>query len=62
MKELISNRADEIALTIYDKDFYEPTKAQQDEIWKLAEQASQDYLASQIGAAREKKKYEYPGA
>jgi len=40
-----------------DKDVYELTKEEQDEVWKLAEQAGQDYLATQIDAAREQRKY-----
>ena len=57
MKDLITSKADELALTKYGKDFYELTKEQQDEVWKLAEEAGQDYLASQIDAERERRKY-----
>ena len=59
MKELITNKADEIALAKYDKDFYELTTEQQAEVWKLAEQAGQDWLATQIDKEREKRKYEH---
>ena len=57
MKELITSKADEIALDKYDRKFYLLTPEQQDEVWKLAEQAGEDYLASQIDKAREEKKY-----
>jgi len=57
MKDLIINKADEIASIKYDKDFYELAKGQQDEVWNLAEQAGQDYLASQIDKVREERTY-----
>lgn len=57
MKEIIINKADEIALRDYGKDFYELTKEQQDEVWKLAEQEGADYLASLADAERERRKY-----
>jgi len=57
MKELITQKADEVALDKYDREFYQLTTEQQDEVWKLAEQAGQDYLAAQIDAARERSKY-----
>jgi len=58
MKELITAKADEISLTKYDKEFYELSAEQQDEVWRLAEQAGQDWLAALINAERERRKYE----
>ena len=58
MKEFISNKADELALDRYDREYYLLTAEQQDEIWKLAEESWQDYIASQIDAERERRKYE----
>ena len=57
MKEIICNKADEIALEKYDKELYELPLEQQDEVWKFAELAGQDYLAAQIDAARDRVKY-----
>jgi len=58
MKELITSKADEIALEKYGMYFYLLTDEQQTEVWKLAEQAGKDYVASQINAERERRKYE----
>jgi formyltetrahydrofolate synthetase len=58
MKELISNKAEEIALEKYGSEFYELTQEAQDEVWKLAEQEASDYLASLADAERERGKYE----
>ena len=44
MKELISGKADEIALKEYDKEFYNLTPEQRDKVWRLAEKAGQAYL------------------
>jgi len=57
MKELITSKADEIALEKYSKKFYELTENQQKWVWILAEQAGTDYLASQIDAERDRRKY-----
>jgi len=57
MKEVICNKADDIALEKYGHWFHELPKVQQDEVWKLAEEAGTDYLASQIDAERERRKY-----
>jgi len=62
MKELITNKANEIALERYDKEFYELSAEQQDEVWKLAEQAGQDWLADQIDKARDEVKLAETGA
>lgn len=60
MKELLQGKADEIALELYQREFYELADEQQDEVWNLAEQAVQDYLASLADAQKERRKYEYP--
>ena len=57
MKELVCSKADEIALEKYDREYYLLTHAQQDEVWKLAEEACQDYLAHLMDAERERRKY-----
>ena len=58
MKELICNKADELALEKYGHEFYQLTEAQQKWIWILAEQVASDYLAAQIDAERERRKYD----
>ena len=57
MKELICNKADEVALFKYGKDFYELTKEQQDGVQKEAERLGTDYLASQLDTYYERVKY-----
>ena len=57
MKELICDKADQIALDKYDREYYLLSTEQQDEVWALAEQAAIDYLASLADAERERRKY-----
>jgi len=57
MKDLIIDKADKLALEKYDCEFYELTAEQQDEVWKLARQEANDYLASLADAERERRKY-----
>lgn len=54
MKELATSKADEIALDIYDREYYLLTTEQQDKVWKLAEEAGQDWLATQIDKIRKR--------
>ena len=57
MKELLMSHVDRIAWEKYNDEFYNLTKAQQDEVWALAQQAASDYLASLADAERERRKY-----
>lgn len=57
MKELLCDKADQIALDKYDREYYLLTTEQQDEVWALAQQAASDYLASLADAERERRKY-----
>ena len=50
MKDLQVAKADEIALAKYGMYYYLLTDEQQVEVWKLAEQAGQEWLAAQIAA------------
>ena len=57
IKELITVKANKIALDKYDREYYLLTTEQQDEVWALAQQAASDYLASLADAERERRKY-----
>lgn len=57
MKEIFTNKCDELAITLYGKDFYELDKDQQDVICKKAENALEDYVSNQIDVERERRKY-----
>ncbi len=57
MKELIGIKAEEIARDTYGKYFGQLNTSQQNEVWKLAQKAGEDYLAAQIDAERDKMKY-----
>lgn len=52
-KEWISNRAEEIAQTQYDKSFYDLSKETAERIWKEAEDAYVDYYAALLDAQYE---------
>ena len=56
-KEMIQEHADELASQEYDKDFYDLTDEQQDEIYKKAQEMANDDFASQIDAMKEKRKF-----
>ena len=58
MKELITAKADEISLAKYNKEYCELSVEWQDKVWRLAEQAGQDWLVALINAERERRKYE----
>ena len=58
MKELFTNRCDELATTKYGKDFYELTREEQREVCLEAENALADYSAHLIDAERERRKYD----
>jgi len=53
MREIICNKADEFAIDKYNQEFYLLTPEQQDEIWELAVQAGEDWLAAQINRTME---------
>lgn len=59
MKELLMIHVDRISWENFDNEFYNLTAEQQNEVWALAEQAAQDYLASLIDTAKERRKYEH---
>ena len=62
MKDVAIAKAEEIAFEKYGKELYELTEEQQSEVWKLAEEAAQDYLAGQIDTMREREKEKYGGS
>lgn len=53
-KEEIQERADEIAGEKYDKDFYDLTEEQQDEVYEEAQEALTDHYVSVADSMLEK--------
>ena len=56
MKELYMRLCDEIALREYGQEFYDLPKEEQDEVAKMAEAESVDYLAAEADAIYEREK------
>jgi len=56
MKEQIIERADELAMEIYDKEFYNLTSSEQDKIFKKAERDVVDNYADHADSLRKAKK------
>lgn len=57
LKELTIDKASDIALEKYGKEFCYLSETERDKVWELANEAVQDWLATQIDAERERRKY-----
>ena len=58
MKELLMEHVDRISWEKYNNEYYLLTKERQDEVWELAQQAANDYLAGLADVEGERRKYE----
>lgn len=57
-KEMIQQFADEIASEKYDKDFYDLTEKQKDEVYEEAQERCTDHYVSLADSMAEERKYE----
>lgn len=57
-KEMIQQFADEIAAEKYDKDFYDLSEAQQEEVYEQAQERCNDHYASLADSMAEEMKYQ----
>jgi hypothetical protein len=62
MKEQYMEAANEIAWEIFEKEFYDLTKDQQDKVWSMAERNVVDNLAGRADHLRKEKKEENNGS
>jgi len=58
LKEMYCERADELAMELYDKEFYDLPKNLQDKVWLMAEQGVVDGLADHADMLRKAQKEE----